>query len=42
MALSVAALAADGPTTIAGGEHVDVSFPNFFEMLYELGATVNR
>ncbi|WP_137287302.1 3-phosphoshikimate 1-carboxyvinyltransferase [Halorussus salinisoli] len=42
MALSVAALAADGPTTITGGEHVDVSFPDFFEVLYDLGATVNR
>ncbi|MFC7079859.1 3-phosphoshikimate 1-carboxyvinyltransferase [Halorussus caseinilyticus] len=42
MALSMAALAADGPTTIAGGEHVDVSFPDFFEVLYDLGATVNR
>jgi 3-phosphoshikimate 1-carboxyvinyltransferase len=42
MALSVAALAADGPTTITGGEHVDVSFPEFFEVLYDLGATVNR
>ncbi|NHN59215.1 MULTISPECIES: 3-phosphoshikimate 1-carboxyvinyltransferase [Halorussus] len=42
MALAVAALAADGPTTIAGGEHVDVSFPDFFDVLYDLGATVNR
>jgi 3-phosphoshikimate 1-carboxyvinyltransferase len=42
MALSVAALACTGPTTIAGGEHVDVSFPNFFDVLYDLGATVNR
>ncbi|WP_276301408.1 3-phosphoshikimate 1-carboxyvinyltransferase [Halorussus lipolyticus] len=42
MALAVAGLAGDDPTTISGGEHVDVSFPNFFEVLYELGATVNR
>ncbi|WP_435174553.1 3-phosphoshikimate 1-carboxyvinyltransferase [Halorussus sp. AFM4] len=42
MALAVAALAADGPTTIAGGEHVDVSFPDFFDVLYDLGAGVNR
>ncbi|WP_135825780.1 3-phosphoshikimate 1-carboxyvinyltransferase [Halorussus ruber] len=42
MALALAGLAADGPTTISGGEHVDVSFPDFFEVLYELGATVNR
>jgi 3-phosphoshikimate 1-carboxyvinyltransferase len=42
MALAVAALAADGPTTISGGEHVDVSFPDFFETLSDLGASVNR
>jgi len=42
MALSVAALAASGPTTVAGAEHVDVSFPDFFDVLYDLGATVDR
>ncbi|WP_135852661.1 3-phosphoshikimate 1-carboxyvinyltransferase [Halorussus salinus] len=42
MSLAVAALAADGPTTISGGEHVDVSFPDFFDVLYDLGATVER
>ncbi|MFB6136132.1 MAG: 3-phosphoshikimate 1-carboxyvinyltransferase [Halobacteriaceae archaeon] len=42
MALAVAALAADGETTVRGGEHVDVSFPGFFDVLYELGATVER
>jgi 3-phosphoshikimate 1-carboxyvinyltransferase len=42
MALAVAALAADGPTTISGGEHVDVSFPDFFDVLYDLGAMVER
>ena len=42
MALSVAALAGSGPTMISGGEHVDVSFPNFFDVLYDLGATVTR
>lgn len=42
MALAVAALASDGPTMIAGGEHVDVSFPKFFDVLYDLGATVER
>jgi 3-phosphoshikimate 1-carboxyvinyltransferase len=42
MALAVAALAADGPTTITGAEHVDVSFPDFFEVLYDLGAEINR
>ncbi|WP_135830042.1 3-phosphoshikimate 1-carboxyvinyltransferase [Halorussus halobius] len=42
MALSVAALACSGPTVISGGEHVDVSFPTFFDVLYDLGATVDR
>jgi len=38
MALAVAALAADGETTIRGSEHVDVSFPGFFDALADLGA----
>jgi 3-phosphoshikimate 1-carboxyvinyltransferase len=38
MALAVAALAADGDTTIQGAEHVDVSFPGFFDALADLGA----
>ncbi len=42
MALSVAALVADGETTIEGGEHVDVSFPDFFDALGDLGAAVER
>lgn len=42
MSLAVAALVADGTTTIEGGEHVDVSFPDFFEILYDLGADVDR
>ncbi|ELY60155.1 3-phosphoshikimate 1-carboxyvinyltransferase [Natronococcus amylolyticus DSM 10524] len=42
MALALAGLVADGETTIAGAEHVDVSFPNFFETLEELGATLDR
>ncbi|WP_276252742.1 3-phosphoshikimate 1-carboxyvinyltransferase [Halomontanus rarus] len=37
MSLAIAALVADGETTIAGGEHVDVSFPGFFEMLGGMG-----
>lgn len=41
MALSVAGLVADGETTIAGSEHVDVSFPDFFEALAGLGASVD-
>ncbi|AHG03820.1 3-phosphoshikimate 1-carboxyvinyltransferase [Halobacterium sp. DL1] len=42
MALAVAGLVADGETTIAGAEHVDVSFPDFFEVLAGLGADVDR
>jgi 3-phosphoshikimate 1-carboxyvinyltransferase len=42
MALAVAALVADGETTITGGEHVDVSFPGFFDVLFDLGAAVER
>jgi 3-phosphoshikimate 1-carboxyvinyltransferase len=41
MALSVAGLVADGETTIAGGEHVDVSFPGFFDVISGLGASVS-
>ena len=37
MALSVAALVADGPTVISGAEHVDVSYPSFFTDLQSLG-----
>jgi 3-phosphoshikimate 1-carboxyvinyltransferase len=37
MALSVAALAAEGTTTVRGADHVDVSFPEFFDVLYSLG-----
>jgi 3-phosphoshikimate 1-carboxyvinyltransferase len=40
MALAVAALVADGETTIAQAEHVDVSFPNFWETFADLGADV--
>jgi 3-phosphoshikimate 1-carboxyvinyltransferase len=42
MALSVAGLVADGTTTVEGAEHVDVSFPDFFDALYDLGADVRR
>jgi len=42
MSLAVAALVADGETTIEGAEHVDVSFPEFFEVLYDLGADVEK
>jgi 3-phosphoshikimate 1-carboxyvinyltransferase len=40
MALAVAGLVAEGETTVAGAEHVDVSFPNFFDALSGLGADV--
>jgi 3-phosphoshikimate 1-carboxyvinyltransferase len=42
MALAVAGLVADGETTIRGAEHVDVSFPDFFDVLVGLGADVTR
>ena len=42
MALSLAGLAADGETTIEGADHVDVSFPGFFDMLEELGVDLER
>jgi 3-phosphoshikimate 1-carboxyvinyltransferase len=40
MSLAVAGLIADGETTIQGGEHVDVSFPGFFDVLDALGGDV--
>ena len=42
MALAVAGLVAEGTTTIGGSEHVDVSFPGFFDVLSDLGADVER
>jgi 3-phosphoshikimate 1-carboxyvinyltransferase len=42
MSLAVAALVAEGETTIAGGEHVDVSFPGFFDVFEGLGVRVGR
>lgn len=42
MALAVAALSAAGETTIRGAEHVDVSFPGFFDVLYDLGVDLSR
>ncbi|ELZ91256.1 3-phosphoshikimate 1-carboxyvinyltransferase [Haloferax mucosum ATCC BAA-1512] len=42
MSLAVAGLVAEGETTIAGSEHVDVSFPNFFETMADLGANVTE
>jgi 3-phosphoshikimate 1-carboxyvinyltransferase len=40
MALATAALVADGETTIEGADHVDVSFPGFFDVLSGIGANV--
>jgi 3-phosphoshikimate 1-carboxyvinyltransferase len=40
MSLAVAGLVADGDVTVEGADHVDVSFPGFFEALRGLGATV--
>ncbi|MDG5775437.1 3-phosphoshikimate 1-carboxyvinyltransferase [Haloarculaceae archaeon H-GB2-1] len=42
MSLAVAALVADGTTTVTEIEHANVSFPGFFDLLYDLGATVER
>ncbi|WP_096393574.1 3-phosphoshikimate 1-carboxyvinyltransferase [Halorubrum trapanicum] len=42
MALSVAALAVEGTTTVRGAEHVDVSFPGFFDAMADLGMDVER
>ena len=42
MSLAVAALVAEGTTTIRGGEHVDVSFPDFFDAMADLGMAVER
>ena len=40
MSLAVAGLAADGETVIEEAEHVDVSFPEFFDALSSLGVDV--
>jgi len=42
MSLAVAALVAEGTTAIRGGEHVDVSFPTFFDAMADLGMAVER
>ncbi len=41
MSLAIAGLVAEGETTIEGTEHVDVSFPDFFEVIESLGANVS-
>ena len=40
MALTVAALGAEGPSTVRGAEAADVSFPGFFPALGSLGARI--
>jgi 3-phosphoshikimate 1-carboxyvinyltransferase len=40
MALTVAGLVAEGETVVEGAEHVDVSFPDFFDTMASLGAAV--
>ena len=42
MSLAIAGLVADGETTVTGAEHVDVSFPDFFDLLESLGARLRR
>jgi 3-phosphoshikimate 1-carboxyvinyltransferase len=42
MALSIAGLVAEGTTTIEDAEHVDVSFPGFFDVLSEIGTEIRR
>jgi 3-phosphoshikimate 1-carboxyvinyltransferase len=42
MSLAVAGLAAEGTTTLTGADHVDVSFPGFFDVLYDLGAELDE
>lgn len=42
MALSIAGLLAEGETTVDGAEHVDVSFPNFFGVLEDIGADIRQ
>ena len=42
MSLAIAGLVAEGETTVEGAEHVDVSYPDFFAVLYDLGADVSR
>jgi 3-phosphoshikimate 1-carboxyvinyltransferase len=42
MALSTCGLIAAGETTVSDAEHVDVSFPDFFDELAALGAGIDR
>ncbi len=42
MSLALAGLVAEGETTVEGADHVDVSFPGFFDVLFDLGVTLDR
>jgi 3-phosphoshikimate 1-carboxyvinyltransferase len=42
MSLAVAGLVAEGTTTITGADHVDVSFPGFFDAMSSLGVDIRR
>ncbi len=42
MSLAVAALVADGETTIKGADDVDVSFPSFFDAFSDLGVSIEE
>jgi 3-phosphoshikimate 1-carboxyvinyltransferase len=42
MATSIAAMAAEGPSVITDAEFAGVSFPNYFESMKALGASIDR
>jgi len=42
MASSVAAMAAEGPSVVSGGQCAGVSFPGFYESMSSLGASIER
>ena len=42
MASSIAAMNADGPSTVSDAEYSAVSFPNFYELMKSIGASIDR
>ena len=42
MATAVAALVADGPTIISDSEYAAVSFPEFYDVMRQMGAKIER
>jgi len=42
MSLAVAGMVADGTTEVEGAEHVDVSFPGFFDVMADVGMNVTQ